>query len=272
MTAPIRTPRSSPEPSTPSSAAMAVMNSVRSARHSRRSASTWNSPATATSTTAASTGCGRLRSGPDEEDRDEQDDQRRDQPRERRAGAAALVDERLRHPAADREALAQTGREVGAAASASSSWLLSSRPPCLAANIRPIATVSTAPSRKHASASGSRSFTSSQPTAGSRRSRQAARHLAEHLHAAHVEAEDRSGDDPADHDEQRDRPVFQEHLAGDEHARARSVRAASDVGFVSCRWREEVPAAFPEAAAVRRRRSRRAWAAACWPGTVRRRT
>ena len=38
---------------------MATANSVRLKRQMWRSASTWTSPVTATSTTAASTGCGR---------------------------------------------------------------------------------------------------------------------------------------------------------------------------------------------------------------------
>ena len=48
------------------------------------------------------------------------------------------------------------------AASARNSWLASSRPPCFAAKVRPIAAVSTAPSRKHANARGNNSFASAQ--------------------------------------------------------------------------------------------------------------
>ena len=48
------------------------------------------------------------------------------------------------------------------AASARNSWLASSRPPCLAVNMRPIAAVSTAPRRKQANASGNSSSQSAQ--------------------------------------------------------------------------------------------------------------
>ena len=49
-----------------------------------------------------------------EKERDDEDDARGDQARERRARAAAFVDERLRHAAADREALADAGGEIRA--------------------------------------------------------------------------------------------------------------------------------------------------------------
>ena len=44
-------------------------------------------------------------------------------------------------------------------ASARNSWFASSRPPCLAVKVRPMAAVSTAPRRKHAKASGTRLLT-----------------------------------------------------------------------------------------------------------------
>ena len=64
MTAPIRTPRRRPEPSTPSREAMATPNSARLKRQSRRSSETLKSPPTAMSTIAASTGWGRSRRRP----------------------------------------------------------------------------------------------------------------------------------------------------------------------------------------------------------------
>ena len=130
-------------------AAMATRNSLRSPRQRCLSAETLNRPATATSTTAASTGCGRCGQQVREEQHHHQNDPRGEHAGQRRARAAAFVDERLRHAAADRETASQAGGEIGAA-SARNSWLASSRPPCLAANMRPIAAVSTAPRRKQA--------------------------------------------------------------------------------------------------------------------------
>ena len=57
--APIITPRSSPEPSTPRIAAIATTNSARSPRQSCFNVESLNKLATATNTTAASTGCGK---------------------------------------------------------------------------------------------------------------------------------------------------------------------------------------------------------------------
>jgi hypothetical protein len=80
--------------------------------------------------------------------------------------------------------------------------------------------------------------------------RQAARHLAQKLHTARVKREDRRDDDAPDHHEQRDRLVFQENLAGDEHRqRNQPQRKRRTVGLVQVF--EEVRASFPEPAAVR---------------------
>jgi hypothetical protein len=46
--------------------------------------------------------------------RHREDDDRRDQPGERRPRAARLVDQRLRHAAADGKAVAEPGHQVGA--------------------------------------------------------------------------------------------------------------------------------------------------------------
>ena len=60
---------------------------VRLNRQMWRSAATWTRPVTATSTIAASTGCGRFRSSPVRNSDDDERDERRDQPRERRPRA-----------------------------------------------------------------------------------------------------------------------------------------------------------------------------------------
>ena len=94
-------------------AAIATTNSGRSPRQRCLRAETLNRPATATNTTAASTGWGNAASRLREEEHHHQNDPRREGAGQRRARAPAFVDERLRHAAADRETAAQPGGEVG---------------------------------------------------------------------------------------------------------------------------------------------------------------
>ena len=70
------------------------------------------SPATATSTTAARTGCGRARRSCERKSTIARTMTAAKSARKRRARAAALVDQRLRHAAADRETAAEPGGEV----------------------------------------------------------------------------------------------------------------------------------------------------------------
>ena len=111
--APISTPRSRPEPSTPSERRHAPRR-TRGDRRARAALSveTLNSPATATSTTAASTGWGRSRSRPERNSTTTSTMPAAKSARQRRARAAALVDQRLRHAAADGKAAAEPGGEV----------------------------------------------------------------------------------------------------------------------------------------------------------------
>ena len=107
IAAPSSTPLTGPDPSTPTSAAIATKNSVRLNRQMCRRAWMSTRPMTAARTIAASTGCGRFRSSPDANSDDDQREGRGDQSRQRRARAGALVDERLRHAATDREPAAE---------------------------------------------------------------------------------------------------------------------------------------------------------------------
>ena len=114
-TAPISTPRRTPDPSTPRKAAAETANSVRLKRQRRRIALTLTSPMTAISTIAASTGCGRLCSRPERNSDDDAGSASAAMSPESGVRAPpALVDQRLRHPAADREPAAEACGQVGA--------------------------------------------------------------------------------------------------------------------------------------------------------------
>ena len=166
ITAPIMTPRSKPEVSTPRIATIATTNSARSPRQSCFNVESFSKPATATSTTAASTGCGNALKR-----------WVKKRTTMRRMPAAITDESGVRAPPpsltsdCDIPPLMGKPRPIPAAkfavANARNSWLASKRPPCLAVNIRPRAAVSTAPRRKHARANGSNSFRSSQRIPGS---------------------------------------------------------------------------------------------------------
>ncbi len=153
MITPMRTPWSSPAPRTPRSAAMATANSVRLKRQMLRSASTWMSPVTAISTTAARTGWGRSRNSPVKKSTTTS-----------MMSAATSPESGVRAPpvslTSDCDMPPLTGSPLPRPATrfalpiARNSCVASSRYPCLAENIRPIAVVSTAASTKHAMASG----------------------------------------------------------------------------------------------------------------------
>ena len=249
-TAPISTPRRRPEPSTPSSAATATTNSARCERHRRASASTLNEAGDRDSTIAASTGCGRSRSRPERNRHDHEHDQRRDQARERRARAAALVDERLRHAAADRKAAPEAGGEVRGGEREELLVRVDAVAVLLRANMRPMAAVSTAPSRKHAIASGSSvvrrrcQLHGRQPEA-----RQALRHLAEQLDAAVREVEHRAPRRCRRSTTNSATGRFgSSDLPSEQHARARRAPSASATGCVSPRCERKWPHALPEVA------------------------
>ena len=142
-------------------AAIATTNSVRSLRRRCLSVETLNKPVTATNTIAASTGWGNAASRCEKKSTTT-----------RMIPAAKAPESGVRAPppslTSDCDMPPLTGKPRPSpaarldAASARNSWFASSRPPCLAVNMRPIAAVSTAPSRKQASASGSSSFKSAQ--------------------------------------------------------------------------------------------------------------
>ena len=77
--------------------------------------------------------------------------------REKASNARKLLLDGVDPLEARKSAIAKTRLD---AAKARNSWFASNRPPCLAVNIRPMAAVSTTPSRKQANASGSSSFRS----------------------------------------------------------------------------------------------------------------
>ena len=82
-----------------------------------------------------------------------------------------------------------------------------------------------------------------------RRHRQALRHFAEQRHAARVEVQHARGDDPADHDEQRDGAVLQNGLAEQEEQQGDDTQCERRrVGVAQAP--EEVAHAIPEVAAV----------------------
>ena len=161
MTAPIATPRSKPCPSTPNMATIAMTNSRPSLRQRCLRADTLTRLATATNTTAANTGWGNALSSCEKKSTTT-----------RMNTAAMAPDSGVRAPppslTTDCDMPPLTGKPWPNPAarldapSARNSWLASSRRSYLAANVRPMAAVSTAASRKHAKARGNIAFRSSQ--------------------------------------------------------------------------------------------------------------
>ena len=150
-------------------ATIAMTNSRRSLRQRCLRADTLTRPITATNTTAANTGSGNADSSCEKKSTTT-----------RTNPAAMAPDSGVRAPPPSLTTDCDMPPLIGNpwpnpearldTPSARNSWLASSRPPCLAANVRPMAAVSTAASRKHAKARGTISFRSSQRTAGRPRS------------------------------------------------------------------------------------------------------
>ena len=110
-----------------------------------------------------------------------------------------------------------------------------------------MAAVSTAPSRKHANASGSRSLSRSSESQGRPRAGSPCGTVAQQLHPARVEAEPARRQDAADHHEERHGLVFERNLAEDEHGQGGSSdRERGGIGFVKVL--QEVTAVLPEVA------------------------
>ena len=191
---------------------MAIANSVRLNRQMLRRASTWISPVTAISTTAARTGCGSVRSSPVKKSTTPSVMSGGHQPRERASRAGRLVDKRLRHAAAHRQSAAEAGHQIGAADSQE-----------FLRGVEPIAVLGA----EHAA--DGRRFNRREHEArhrqghdladvrdadhGQPRHRQALRNFAEQRHATAVQVQYARGDDAADHDEERHRTMFQQGLA-----------------------------------------------------------
>ena len=146
----------------------------------------------------------------------------------------------------------------------------SSRPPCLAANMRPMAAVSTAPSRKQAKASGSSSFRSVPVNGGQPDGRQSLRHCAKQLHARALPSEsaDAATMPPMTTNSATGlffRKIFPKMSTA---SAAPPIEERCGIGFVQ--MLKEIAAVLPKICHARRG-SQRAWAIACWREKARRR-
>ena len=166
--------------------------------------------------------------------------------RQRRARAAAFVDERLRHAAADRETAAQSGGEIGRGER--EEFLVGVEPAAMFGG-------------EHA-ADGGRLHRAEQKTGerqrqqfvqirpvnrGESEGRQSLRHFAQQLHPARFQAEPARSHNAADHDEQRHGFVLEKNLPEHEHGqRGASNRERRGIGFVQVL--QEVAAVLPEIA------------------------
>ena len=115
MAAPRSTPLTGPDPRTPSSAAIDTKNSARLKRQMCFSAAHVDQAHDGRQHDRRQH---RLRQIPQQargEQHDDEREERRDQSGQRRAGPGALVDERLRHAAADGEPAAEPGQQIAGA-------------------------------------------------------------------------------------------------------------------------------------------------------------
>ncbi len=242
----MRTPRRSPEPRTPRVAATAMPNSARLNRQSRFSSESLKRPLTAIRTIAASTGWGRSRRRPAKKRATTSTMPDATRPESGCPRSPALVDERLRHPAAHREAAAEARGEVRGREGEELLVAVETVP--VLARERP------ADRRGLDRAEEEARHRERQDEVhvgrldrGKAGHRQALRHLAEERDAALGEAEDGDGGDAGHERDERHRPVRQEALARDqeeERGRAESERRGVRVAEVG----EEVAHPLPEVA------------------------
>ena len=200
MTAPIITPRSKPCPSTPNMATIAMTNSRPSLRQRCLRADTLTRPSTATNTTAANTGWGNALSSCEKNKHYHQNECRRDGTGQWHSRAPTLVDDGLRHAAADREPLAEPRGKVGRAER--QKFLVGVQPPAVLGRERAADGRRLHRGQQEAREGQGQHFVQVFPTnRGEAKVRQPLRHFAEQLHPARVQPEKARNHDAGHHDQ-----------------------------------------------------------------------